>query len=128
MSFLNKPKRTKSEKQERGLAKRLGGKVTPGSGSGSAKGDVHTRSDIRGEDGRVYEEMVEAKTTSKTQYTLKLRDLQKLEREAHARGKKPVFILRVNDDATITLFESEYVVIPISMYEDLTRRLREETE
>ena len=108
--FINKPKhaltsKEKSVKQERRLAKELNGRVTPGSGSGGVKGDVHTR-----------DELIEAKTTSKRQYTLKFVDLQKLEGDARRAGKRPVFIIQVEDDADVFLMHPEWVVIPKDDY------------
>lgn len=110
MSFLNRPKRAgttkaKSDRQERRLAKEFGGRVTPGSGSGSIKGDVTTG-----------EEMIEAKTTTKRQFTLKLETLQKLEYEARAVGKRPVLILHIDDDSPVLLHHPEWVLIPKNDY------------
>ncbi len=106
MSYLSRPKRSgtpkaKSHRQERRLAQEFGGRTTPGSGSGSIKGDVTT-------DG----EMIEAKTTSKTQFTLRLETLQKLTVEADAAGKRPVLVLQFDDDTPIYLTHSEWVVVP----------------
>jgi hypothetical protein len=108
--FLNRPRhagttKEKSVKQEKRLAKELNGRTTPGSGSGSIKGDVLTR-----------EELVEAKTTAKSQYTLKFLDLRELELNADRAGKRPVFIIEVENESTVFLFNREWVVIPKNDY------------
>ncbi len=72
-----------SQRQERSLAKRYGGTVTPGSGSGwVAKNDVRT-DDLS----------IEAKVTRAKQFTLKQDDLLKGEKYALADGKDFVFIV-----------------------------------
>lgn len=104
--FLRRPRHDRaSPKQERRLAKSLGGRTTPGSGSGVIKGDVLTKG-----------EMVEAKTTSKSQYTLKLLDLKKLENEAKMAGKRPLFILQIEDTSKVFLFHNEWVLLPMQDY------------
>lgn len=107
MSSFLRPRRngSQSRRQERRLAKELGGRTTPGSGSGSIKGDVHTRG-----------EMVEAKTTAKSQYTLKLVDLKKLENEARLANKRPVFVIQIEDTSSVFLFHNEWVLIPKQDY------------
>lgn len=101
--FLRRPglKGSKSRRQEKRLAKELNGFTTPGSGSGSMKGDVRTT-----------EDMVEAKTTSKTQFTLKLETLRKLEVEAAAVGKRPVLVIQIDDDSPLFFLHPEWVVLP----------------
>lgn len=106
--FVPKKRRRPDQVQEKRLAKSLGGRRTPGSGSKAIKGDVHTQ-----------EELVEAKTTSKTQYTLKLEDLQKLERQATGAGKRPVFAIELNNEARVNLLNREWVLIPRHDYEEL---------
>jgi len=67
----------KSQEQERRLARSIGGRVMPGSGSKfSAKSDVQVRGVVKGE----------AKTTSKNFYSLKLADIRKIRKEAMESG------------------------------------------
>lgn len=107
MSAFLRPRRgdSQSRRQERRLAKELGGRTTPGSGSGSIKGDVSTKG-----------EMVEAKTTSKTQYTLRFVDLKKLENEARLANKRPVFVIQIEDTSQVFLFHNEWVLLPKQDY------------
>lgn len=63
----------KSQAQEKQIAKDVGGRVQPGSGAPDfSKGDVRKAGEL----------LVEAKTTSKKSYALKLHDLQKVASEA----------------------------------------------
>jgi hypothetical protein len=109
VSFLRRrrgtPNQTRSRSQEKRLAHTLGGRVTPGSGSGSVKGDVHTP-----------EDMVEAKTTSKSQFTLRLDVLRKLEHEAKMAGKRPRLVLQIEDGSPLFLFHNEWVILPMQDY------------
>ena len=70
----------RSKKQEKAAAKRLGGRVQPASGAGRAKGDVRADWNAR----------VECKFTRASSFTLKLSELEKIEREA-APPEKPIF-------------------------------------
>lgn len=72
-----------SQKQERSLAKELGGSVNAGSGNGWVrKGDV-----------RAEHELWECKITSAKSYSLKEMDLEKLETQALMDGRIPVFLV-----------------------------------
>lgn len=77
----------RSKKQEKRLAKEFKGRVTPASGARHIKGDV------LGE-----QFFIEAKTTSKKQYTLKKETLDKLEREAVTSRKIPALIIQFEMD------------------------------
>jgi hypothetical protein len=70
----------RSQKQEKAAAKRLGGRIQPASGAGPAKGDVRADWSAR----------VECKLTRASSFTLKLSQLEKIEREA-APPEKPIF-------------------------------------
>jgi hypothetical protein len=75
-----KYRRKASQKQEKTLAKKLGGKVTPGSGAfGFHKGDVTSD-----------KYLVEAKYTDTTNYRLTLRTWNKIKNEAYSVDKIPV--------------------------------------
>lgn len=87
------------------MARTVNGRTTPGSGSGRIKGDVQTR-----------DTMFELKTTAKTQFTVKLRDLEKLEVEASAAGRSAVFVIRMADDSPILLSSREWALLPLTDY------------
>lgn len=69
-----------SPKQEKLLAKELGGKTVKGSGCGFAKGDVRIK-------GRV---LIEAKSTEKKSFSVTLAMLDKIEDAATSQGEMPV--------------------------------------
>lgn len=71
-SWLNreKPTRKRSDKQEKRLAKQMGGVQYAGSGSVFGENDVKTK-----------DFSIEAKTTEKKQYTLKVDDIKKAQEE-----------------------------------------------
>jgi Holliday junction resolvase len=78
-------KRQRADAQGRKLAKALGGKVQPGSGSvWYAKADVKSQ-----------RYAIECKYTDKQQYTLKLAEIDKLRREALFEGKQWALHLRL---------------------------------
>lgn len=108
MSLLNRPRGRKDQRQEKELARSFGGKRTPNSGALGVKGDVHTAA-----------EMIEAKTTAKVQYTIKLKDLKKLEEQARIARKRPVMVIAMNDEAPDTPMNREWVLIPRRDYEEL---------
>lgn len=62
----------RSRAQEKQAAKRIGGSVQPGSGAGRAKGDVR----------RPWHSRVECKFTRAKSFSLKLSELEKIEKEA----------------------------------------------
>jgi Holliday junction resolvase len=109
--MFRQPKRTgttkyQSTKQENRVAKEFGGKVTPGSGALAVKGDVQSN-----------ELHIECKTTSKTQYTLRLDTLSTLAHEASVSGKIPVLALELHNEAKG--IDRNWVVIPERIFKDL---------
>lgn len=68
-------------------SKNFSGKMTPGSGSKSIKGDVQT-DDL----------LIECKCTEKSQYILKKEVLQKLKSQAFNIGKTPILSLEICDE------------------------------
>lgn len=72
-----------SQRQERSLAKQLGGSVNAGSGNGWVR-----KGDVRSE-----QELWECKITSAKSYALKAEDLEKLEMQALMDGRIPVFLV-----------------------------------
>jgi hypothetical protein len=73
-----------SIKQEKSLARQLGGRLTPASGAGFRKGDIS-----------LPEQLIESKATEKDRYTLRRSELEKIEVEAIKEGKTPVFIVEI---------------------------------
>ncbi len=73
----------RSGKQERELAKRTGGRLTPASGSGVVKGDVRVKGKIR----------IEAKTTKHKSFAVSLAMFQRLEESALSTGEMPVIVV-----------------------------------
>jgi hypothetical protein len=99
----------RSRKQEKRAAKRIGGHTTAASGSKAEKGDVRSVGDTR----------MECKLTRAKSYTLKLADLEKLEREAGL--EKPVFEIEFQG----VYPHKRYAVIPGWLY-DQFRETNEE--
>jgi hypothetical protein len=73
--------------QEKSLATRIGGKVTPGSGNGSIKGDVRKAGVVR----------VEAKTTKNKSFSVTLDMIRKIEDAALPSGEMPVIVVEFID-------------------------------
>lgn len=72
-----------SQRQERSLAKQLGGSVNAGSGNGWVR-----KGDVRSE-----HELWECKITSAKSYPMKIEELEKLENQAIVDGRIPVFLV-----------------------------------
>lgn len=90
-----------SQRQERGLAKELGGSVNAGSGNGWVrKGDV--RSD---------KELWELKITSAKSYSLKHAELDKLNNQALMDGRIPIFLIEFmqQGDSFVVLSKDDYM-------------------
>lgn len=87
----------RSQKQEKRAARRMGGKVQPASGAGRAKGDVRADWHAR----------VECKFTRASSFTLRLAELEKIEREA-APPEKPIFEIEFQGVSP----NKRYAVIP----------------
>jgi hypothetical protein len=105
----------RSKKQEKRAAKRVGGYTTSGSGSGREKGDVRAAWDTR----------IECKETTAKSYSLKLADLEKLEREAAA-GEDPVFEIEFQG----VFPHKRYAVIPGWLFDQYreTNRAKSNTD
>lgn len=99
----------RSQAQEKRAASRWGGKRQPASGAGTEKGDVRVKDKIRGE----------CKFTRASSYTLKLEDLEEIER--HTTGnEEPVFEIEFQG-----VYPSKrYVVLPGWVYEYYLLNLR----
>jgi len=100
--------------QEQRLAKKLKGRVTPGSGSTPVlkfKGDVVNE---------LY--VVEAKSTKDKSYSLKLEDLRKVVRYAFQQNKLPAFQIQFEDGKAGNILDiKEWVLIPLKHFEELQK-------
>lgn len=86
--------RKKSQRQEKRAAEEIGGRVTANSGAAKFSGgaDVRKQGEIR----------LECKFTKKNYWTLKLADLQKLQKEALQGGmEEPVFLLEFQNSPSV---------------------------
>lgn len=99
-----KYKKTTSQKQEKTLAKKLGGKLRPGSGALSwFKGDVITESFL-----------VEAKYTDSLEYRLTLQTWNKIKNEAYSYDKIPLMEVCLNqDDIPVKII----IINPMDLYD-----------
>ena len=87
-----------SQKHEKRLAKKVGGKVNAGSGAfWSRKGDV-----------RAEDILIEHKWTGKTQFTLKAQVLEKITTEAILEGRMPVLGIHLNGENYVILRSEEH--------------------
>ena len=95
-----------SQNQEKTLAKKLGGEITPGSGAfGFHKGDV--KSD---------EYLGEAKFTDSQEYRLTLKTWNKIKNEAYSVDKTPIMeIILDQDNEPIKLI----VIAPLDLYDKI---------
>lgn len=94
-----------SRKHEREVAKELGGKRIAGSGcSPYAKGDV-----------RAPGFLVEAKETKKASLSVKAAWLDKIWREAMARGEEPALAVRMQTEQA----PKDWIVIPLAVFNEL---------
>lgn len=91
------------------MAKELDGRLTPASGALAIKGDVSTR-----------DYLVECKTTAKTQYVVKLADLEEHYRQADAEGKAALFVIDLHDEAAGRNTNNTWVLMPMTDFKQLT--------
>ncbi len=83
----------RAPKQERGIAKRLGGDLVPRSGAGPVKGDVRVHGVVR----------IEAKTTAKKSFAITHHLVDQIEEAAVATGEIPVAQVQfINEQGTVT--------------------------
>lgn len=93
--FLNRAEKTKNlsnshrraPKQERALAKSLGGRLVPASGAKDTKGDVRIKGVLR----------LEAKTTKNKSFSVTLDMVNKIETAATGVAEMPVMVIEFND-------------------------------
>lgn len=95
-----------SQRQEKALARKLGGSVNSGSGNGWVrKGDVRTEN-----------ELWELKITDAKSYSLKDAELIKLNEQALLDGRIPIFLVEFKKSS------NAYVILTVEDYEDLRER------
>ncbi len=101
----------RSKKQEREIAKNIGGKVTPASGSKSIKGDARLKGIIR----------LECKTTKNKSFSITLDMIEKIEQAALSADEIPAIVLEYNDGDGKKI--KDVAIIPTyALYELLERK------
>ena len=90
-----------SQRQERSLAKEIGGSVNAGSGNGWVR-----KGDVRSE-----QELWECKITSAKSYSLKEMDLRTVVNQATVDGRIPVFLVEFlkSGDSYVILTKDDYM-------------------
>ena len=102
-----------SKKQEKKIAKTgVKGKLTPGSGNKSIKGDVIKKSYKQGFKGKKYE----AKVTDKSQIIVTKAWLEKLIDEANRAMEEPVFVFGFEGSKLMT---TNWAAVPLERLEEL---------
>lgn len=91
----------RSKKQEKGLAQKLGGRLTPASGAKDVKGDVRIKGMVR----------VEAKTTLHKSFSVSLDMIGKIEDAATGSAEMPVIVIEFHDGHGRVL--KEVAVLPM---------------
>lgn len=91
--------KTASQRQERSLARNIGGRTVPASGAfWSRKGDVRT-DDL----------LIEAKTTEAASFSLKKVIWDKIRREALLDGRIPVLAVQIQGRNLVVLDEEDFL-------------------
>lgn len=98
----------RSLQQEKELAKRAGGKVVRGSGRGNEKGDVRVKGVVR----------IEAKTTSKSSFSITSEMIQKIELASVCSGECPAIVVEFLNAAGKPIHE--VAVVPMWVLNSLT--------
>ena len=105
----------RSKKQEKSLAKNLGGEPIPGSGSGAQKGDVRVKGFVR----------IEAKTTKHKSFSVTRDMVDKIENAALPNNEIPVLAIEFIDEQGNP--EKELYIIPSYAFQEyLEGRTNEE--
>ena len=99
----------RAPKQERELSKKVGGRLTPASGSRDEKGDVRLKSVAR----------IECKTTSKDSFSITKALIHKIEAAAMPAGELPVIVVEFNDGSSTARKLAEVAVLPMWALEAL---------
>jgi hypothetical protein len=100
----------RAPKQERELAKRSGGRLTPGSGSKTQKGDVRKAYGII---------RIEAKTTTKKSFSVTKEMVRKIEDASLPNGEIPAIVIEfINENGDP---EMEVAVVPTYLLPNLQK-------
>jgi hypothetical protein len=103
---------TSSQRQEKSIAKKIGGRVVPASGAfWSRKGDA--RSD---------DLLVEAKTTDKASFSIKKAIWDKIRKEALLDGRTPVLAIQIQDRNLVVLDQEDFLELRLLANRDLGER------
>jgi hypothetical protein len=97
----------RAPKQERQLAIRVQGRVTPQSGAGAVKGDVRVRGILR----------IEAKTTIHKSFSVTLDMIRKIEAAASSCGEAPAMVIEFLDSSGKPI--KEVALVPTYVLEEL---------
>lgn len=111
---LLRRKRRVGHLAEKGIAKRQGGRLTPGSGSLGTKGDVH-------QSWEAAEVMNESKATTGESIRLERTWLRKVACEARACGKTPALTVTFCDESGNPKNDGVWVCIPEHVFKELMR-------
>lgn len=103
MNFAKtKAKLRRSQSQEKSIARDMGGRRTPGSGSQDhSKGDVKTE-----------EFLVEAKQTISTSYSLKLATWRAIKHQAIRANKEPAMVIELAGVKLAVIDYNKFLTIP----------------
>lgn len=82
------PSHRRAPKQEKEIAARVGGRITPGSGSKFLKGDIRKKRVVR----------IEAKTTKHASFSVTLEMVRKIQDAALAFDEMPIIVVEFNDN------------------------------
>lgn len=97
----------RSPKQEKELAKRVGGHIVPMSGAGRRKGDVYKTNVVR----------IEAKTTSNKSFSITRAMVEKITIAARGMGETPCLVVEFLDVNGKP--EMEIAILPVSYIEGM---------
>jgi len=78
----------RAKRQEKEIAKRIGGRLVPRSGAGDIKGDCRLKGILR----------IEAKTTGNRSFSVTLDMIDKIEEAAVSAGEMPVIVIEFNNN------------------------------
>lgn len=97
----------RAKKQEKTLALRVGGRLTPASGAKAEKGDVRVRRVMR----------IEAKTTKNKSFSVTLDMIRKIEEAALSSDEMPVLVIEFIDEQGRP--KAEVAVVPTYVLESI---------
>ena len=104
------PSHIRAKKQEREIAKRMRGRLTPNSGAREVKGDVRIHGVCR----------IECKTTKHKSFSVTLDMIRKIEEAAISGGEMPAIVVEFNNGAGKKV--AEVAIIPTYALDQLCTR------